>query len=415
MSWLAPDSRVLLLLLLALAAGGLVLLLRLQHLALRVVAGVLVVTVSALAGMAAVNEYYGYYQTWSQLSADLTGSYQAFDASPTGARAYTVAAQGRLERVDLPGARSHLDRPGFVYLPPQYFQPRFAHTAFPVVELLHGTPGSPADWVVHLHVVELLDRLIERHLMGPVIAVLPTMSVGHDFEECVNAPAAADDTYITQDVRQDVLARFRASRVPAEWGIAGYSSGGYCAANLALRHPSSFGASAIMDGYFRPTDGPAAAALGHDPAAEQANDPLLAARRLGSEVTALPAFWIAAGSGDAADLGAARAFAAALHGVEQVTLYRQPAAGHNFYAWSAALPRALQWLWSQLAPPQLRVAFPIAGPVTAATIVTPTVTLRERGLAVGVHTCGRVCGRALVRSNRARARAAAHAGEPRDG
>jgi pimeloyl-ACP methyl ester carboxylesterase len=207
-----------------------------------------------------------------------------------------------------------------------------------------------------------------------VIVVMPTMSVGHHFEECVDVRGALDDTYVTRDVRADVLADFRASRVPAEWGIAGYSSGGYCAANLALRHPASFGAAGIMDGYFRPSDGPAAAALHHDPAGERANDPLLAARRLRTSVAALPSFWVAAGSGDHADLGAARAFTTALHGVEQVNLYRQPGAMHNFYAWAAALPRMLQWLWSQLAPPSLRVQFPITGPVSQSVIVTPTGT-----------------------------------------
>jgi enterochelin esterase-like enzyme len=265
-----------------------------------------------------------------------------------------------------------------VYLPPQYFQPRFAHTTFPVLELLHGTPGRPSDWVVHLRIVEVLDRLIARHQIGPMIVVLPTMSSGHPFQECVNGPSGLDDTYVTTDVRTDVLSRFRASPVPAEWGIAGYSSGGYCAANLALRHPAAFGASGIMDGYYRPTDGPAAAALNHDPAAERANDPLLAASRLGTNVRALPSFWVAAGTGNAADLAAARAFTAALHGVEQVTLYRQPGAAHNLYAWSAAAPHLLQWFWAQLAPPALRVQFPITGPVTQGDIATPTFPVHAR-------------------------------------
>ena len=34
-------------------------------------------------------------------------------------------------------------------------------------------------------------------------------------------------------------------------GHGGYSSGGYCAADLALRHPGSFGATAVINGYFR--------------------------------------------------------------------------------------------------------------------------------------------------------------------
>jgi enterochelin esterase-like enzyme len=397
MSWLEPDSRTLLVLLLLLAVGGLVLVLRLRRWPVRCLAGALVIVSSAVAGMATVNDYYGYYQTWAQLGADLSGNYAAYDAAPAAARVADAAGHGRVERVEFAGARSRLDRPGFVYLPPQYFEARFARTRFPVVELVHGTPGTPADWLVHLHVAEVLDRLIAAHLMGPVIVVMPTMSVGRTFEECVDGPRGADDTYLTDDIRTDVLARYRASPVPAEWGIAGYSSGGYCAADLALRHPAAFGASAIMDGYFRPTDGPAAAALGFDPAAERANDPLLAARQVSVSAPALPSFWVAAGSGDRADLAAARAFAAALHGVERVTLYRQPGAAHNFYAWSAAVPRALQWLWTQLTPPELRVRFPVSGPVGQAVIVAPTFGYRRPGSAV--HSCGPPCGHSVTRSN----------------
>jgi hypothetical protein len=197
---------------------------------------------------------------------------------------------------------------------------------------------------------------------------MPTISVGQNPQECVNAPGALDDTYVTQDVRTDITARFRVSKAPAEWGIAGLSSGGYCAANLALRHPASFGAAGIMDGYFRPTDGPAAAALQFNAAAEAANDPLATAEALPAGTRPLPALWVAAGTRDKADYYGALAFVHALHGVEQVSLYREPGGGHNYYAWLPATPHLLAWMWQQLAPPSLRVAFPIAGPVHSGTI-----------------------------------------------
>jgi enterochelin esterase-like enzyme len=280
--------------------------------------------------------------------------------------------------VTLPGPRSGISRGGLVYLPPQYFEPRYAHTDFPVVELIHGTPGSPDSWAVNLEVGLVADQLISHHEMGPMVLVMPTMSVGDHFEECVNAPGALDDTYITQDVRTDIEARFRVSQSPAEWGIGGLSSGGYCAANLALRHPQDFGAAGLMDAYFRPTDGPAAAALDHNLAAERANDPLLAARALAVGASPLPSFWIAAGTGSAGDIISAEAFAGALHGVEQVTLYREPGVGHNLHAWRPATPRMLAWMWTQLAPPTLRIAFPIAGPVTNATLDAPHPPLRDQ-------------------------------------
>lgn len=374
-----PNSKWLVVLLVLAAIGCLVAAIRLRHLAVKIVGGLLVILTSATAGMAVVNDYYGYYQTWSQLTADLSGNYSGFAAAPTGARLPTGGVQaGQLRSITLPGAASGISRGGLVYLPPQYFEKQYQHTRFPVVELLHGTPGRPSDWVVHLHVTSILDHLIGSHAMGPVILVMPTSNNGRQFQECVNAPGALDDTYISQDVPTVVRHLFRASTVPAEWGVAGYSSGGYCAANLALRHPGGYGAAGMMDGYVRPTDGPAAAALHYNQAAENANDPLMRASRLSRNASPLPSFWLSAGTGNGADMAAARAFVSALHGVEQVPIFRELGAAHNFYAWRPALPHLLSWMWTQIAPPSLRVRFPVAGPPESGTLSVPKAAVSPR-------------------------------------
>jgi dienelactone hydrolase len=273
---------------------------------------------------------------------------------------YATSA-GTLRTIELRGPLSKINRPGLVYLPPQYFERRYAHTRFPVVELLHGSPGKPSDWVLSLRLKQVADLLISRHLMGPVILVMPTVNVGRRYLECLNVPGEPDDTYVSEDVPRDVRALLRASTDPAELGIGGYSSGGYCAANLALRHRQDFGAAAIMDGYFRPQDGPARIDLGGKKAAMNANDPLRTAGLLPPDTTPMPAFWLAAGTGARSDFVAAQAFAAAMQHLEQVSFGAEPGAGHNFYAWAAALPSALTWFWQQLAPPDLRVQFPVSG------------------------------------------------------
>jgi enterochelin esterase-like enzyme len=358
-----PNSPLLIGLLFAAGAGGVVLVARVRRWMWRAPLVPLAVAFSALAGMAVVNDYYGYYQTWSQLYSDFTGSYARYTTTATGHRGPDAPAHGQVRQLRLTGISSGISRNGFVYLPPQYSERQFAATRFPVVELIPGSPGRPTDYLVHLGLPHLMNELIARHQLGPMIVVLPQTNAGNRYEECVDAPGVADDTYVTADVRRDVLARFRASGDPAQWGIAGYSSGGYCAANLALRHRSWFGAAGIIDGYFRPTDGPAADALGHNPAAEQANDPIRAARALDRDSRPLPALWVSAGTGVAADLAGARAFMASLHGVEQVQFVEQRNAGHNFYAWRPLFPRLLAWMWAELAPPDLRVQFPLSGPV----------------------------------------------------
>ncbi len=366
-----PNSLLLLVMLLLGTAGLLVAFARYRHLVVRTACGTLATVLAVTAGIFVVNDYYGYYQSWSELYADLSGSYATTSAVPAVDRTIAWVGKGRVQSIDLPGPRSGINRSGLVYLPPQYFQTRYAHTQFPAIELLHGTPGSPSSWLVHLQIASVMNQLITKRLIGPMILVMPTISAGHDYQECVNAPEALDDTYVAEDVRTDIQAHYRVSAIAAEWGIAGYSSGGYCAANLALRHPADFGASGIMDGYFRPQDGPAAKALHYNPGAEEVNDPLREAASLGADPAPLPSFWLSTGTGDTGDVKAARAFTTALHGVETTTLYQVPGAGHNFYAWEPAIPYLLQWMWNQLAPPPLRVQFPLAGSVRTATINLP--------------------------------------------
>ncbi len=366
-----PDSTALVVVLLLVAAGLIAVAIRFRPLAGKIAAGLFAMVLSAAAGIVVVNIYYGYYQTWSQLSADLSGSYSQFASTHGPAQTAGRTTSGRLESVMLPGPSSGIARRGLVYLPHQYFEPQYAHTRFPVVELLHGSPGNPGNWEVQLNTAGLMDRLMAKNLLGPMVLVMPAIDAGNQFQDCVNAPGRLDDTYISRDVPQDIRARFRVSAVPAEWGIGGFSSGGYCAANLALRHPASFGAAGIIDGYYRPTDGPAAAALHFDRRAETRNDPLALAANLRRGVGPLPSLWVLAGSGGSKYDRGARAFIAAVRGTEQVTFVREPGSGHNFYRWRPAVPRLLTWMWSQLAPPALRVQFPVAGAVANSTIVAP--------------------------------------------
>jgi enterochelin esterase-like enzyme len=386
---LGPDSRLLTALLIAVSVALLVAAVRLRPLAARIACGGLSILVAMTGGIAAVNFYYGYYSTWGQLWADFHGG-DVGNLGIVSAATASAPGSGAIRWVTLPGPASGVSRRGLVYLPPQYDQARYARVRFPVVELFHGTPGSPLALATVLRVQQIEDSLLSRHLIGPMVLVMPAINgTGHDYQDCVNGPAVRDDTYLTKDVRTDVLARDRVSADPYEWGLAGYSSGGYCAANLALRHRSSFGAAAVIEGYFRATDGPAAAALNGSPPLEAANSPLYAAERLVPDSGPLPAFWVAAGTHDKSDYRPATVFAAALDRIEQVPFFNMHA-GDTANAWRAALPVALTWLWQQLASPDLRVLFPVRGYASSATGTLPVrpVPGRHRGAPIGCEPVG---------------------------
>jgi poly(3-hydroxybutyrate) depolymerase len=354
---LGPDSLLLTVLLIALSAGLLVAVIRWRLLVVRLLCGGLTIVVAMAGGVAVVNDYYGYYTTWGQMWADLHGTSGNLGVIAAASSAGPVS--GRLSWVSLPGKLSGYTREGLVYLPPQYSEARYAHVRFPVVELFHGSPGSPLSWDTVLRVGLLADALMARHQIGPMVLVMPAINGGgRDYQDCVNGPGVNDETYVLKDVRADVLARYRVSSDPFEWGAGGYSSGGYCAANLALRHSGSFGAAAVIEGYYRASDGPAAAALGGRPALEAANSPLYAAERLTPGGGPVPAFWVAAGTHDS-DYKPATVFTSAMDRIEEVPFVRVNT-GDRGGAWQAVLPGALTWMWQQLAPPDLRVLFPVA-------------------------------------------------------
>ncbi len=345
-------------LLIAASAALLVAAIRFRLLPVRIFCGALSIMVEMTSGVAAVNYYYGYYTTWGQAWADFHGGTGNLGVI-AAATSTTALGSGRLGWTDLPGKLSGYNRRGLVYLPPQYGQAKYALVRFPVVELFHGTPGTPLAWDTRLQIGQVADSLLARHLTGPMVLVMPAINgPGRQYQDCVNGPAVSDETYLTKDVRTDVYARYRVSQDPYEWGVAGYSSGGYCAANLALRHRGSFGAAAVINGYFRAADGPAGAALNNSRPLETANSPLYLAERLTPNSSPLPAFWVAAGTNDKPDYKPATMFAAALDRGQQVPLVKLNA-GDTANAWSTALPAALTWLWQQLAPPDLRVLFPV--------------------------------------------------------
>jgi poly(3-hydroxybutyrate) depolymerase len=373
---LGPDSRLLTALLVTVSIALLVAVIRLRPLPVRILCGGLSIVIAMTGGIAVVNYYYGYYTSWGQLWADFhggAGDLGAVAATTTTSTSAATLQSGRIGWISLPGVHSGISRRGLLYLPPQYSQAKYAHVSFPVVELFHGTPGSPLSWDTVLRINHVADALIAKHLMGPMVLVMPAINgSGHNgYQDCVNGPGVNDETYLTQDVRADLFARYRVSHDPYEWGMTGYSSGGYCSANLALRHRGYFGAAAVIEGYFRAADGPAGKALKGNQALEAANSPLYLAERLTPDGGPIPAFWIAAGTHQKKYYQTATAFAAALGRVQQVPFFSLDAADTG-NAWQAALPTALAWLWQQLAPPDLRVLFPVRTHATG--VITLPVT-----------------------------------------
>ncbi|MGH3235092.1 MAG: alpha/beta hydrolase-fold protein, partial [Streptosporangiaceae bacterium] len=170
-----------------------------------------------------------------------------------------------------------------------------------------------------------------------------------------------DMTFVALDV-PDAIARIARVQPPGlAWGLAGYSEGGYCTANIALQDPAGYGAAGVMSGYFAPILSAVPAGnkpgakprlvnvfLGH-PALLRVNTPREYITRAPIN-DVLPAFWLAAGAQDKQDVTAAANFRQLLETrVANVPFVIIPGGGHQGSVWRAAFGPMLNWMTPQLA------------------------------------------------------------------
>jgi enterochelin esterase-like enzyme len=374
-----PQGTGFFLFLLVVFGGLLVWVALAKQVVFRVLAACLAFLPAMVFGIAAVNKFYDYYQTWGGMISDLTGqgtstipkyaaagvgSKNNFDKNIGRVTSQAEDAQvGYLFQTSVTDALRHITRDVYVYLPPQYFQKPYLHTKFPVIELLHGSPGNPQAWVDVMGVIPTFLNLLEVHPSDAAVLVMPDTDGGMQYGlQCLNNPGGIQDmTFVAIDV-PNAIARIARVQPPGRaWGLAGYSEGGYCTANIALQFPSRWGAAGVMSGYFTPIS--SQVPEGNKPGAKPEQVYVFrgrpALRLLNSPqdyVTrvpvndVLPAFWLAAGAEDASDVSAAEDFRQLLETrVANVPLVIIPGGGHQGSVWRAALVPMLSWMTPQLA------------------------------------------------------------------
>jgi len=160
----------------------------------------------------------------------------------------------------------------------------------PVVYFLHGVPGAASDLFAN-GAVATLDHMFETGT-PPFVVACPT-GTGHAHNDTEWADSVDRRDLLESYVLNRVIAAVEGShRRDAEHRIiAGFSMGGYGAANLALRHPRAFAAAASFAGYFH-IDDPDRVFDGK-PGVEVANNPEILVRTVRNV-----RFWLADGTSD---------------------------------------------------------------------------------------------------------------------
>jgi enterochelin esterase-like enzyme len=369
---LEPQSTVLFVLLVLLFGGLIWWLVVTRRLALRIVAACLAFVMAMAFGVLAVNRYFGYYQTWGAAMADFSssgpssgpqispGSLLVGDKDPTfnpnDVYMKLALQQGYTLHIKLTGKLSHLTRSVYIYLPPEYFEPQFKDYRFPVIELIHGQPGDPQDWINVVGVQVTMDKLVNSGKARPAVLVMPDANGGNNISlQCLNQAGGPQDlTFLALDVTDQISHMLRVQPPGAGWGVAGYSEGGFCAANMALHYRYRYGLAASMSGYFSPFDNKwgnppkLISPFGSSKALRQQNTPIDEVRKVPAGAV-LPEFWLGAGTGNKLDVDNAEYFAQEL-GLHEanVPVVLTPGGGHTMATWHAEVPGMLTWMTNGL-------------------------------------------------------------------
>ncbi len=222
-----------------------------------------------------------------------------------------------------------------VYLPAAYASEPAA--GFPVVYFLHGFPGTQTQWYSGGQLPAVLDQLIDDRVIPPLIAVLPDGdgSTTADSEWGDTAKGGDIEDWLVDRVVPAIDGHYRTLGAKYR-GIAGLSSGGFGAVNLALRHPEQFSWAASYSGFFnaRPDLFGSTAA---------ANSPAQTASTLANSER-MP-LYIGVGTIDREFVGDNRSFVNQLRRLDWPLLQTEVVpGGHGWQAWRQQLVDSLEWL-----------------------------------------------------------------------
>lgn len=271
-------------------------------------------------------------------------------SSPASAASGVVPQGTVLSRVIPGGASGFTGRPAWIYLPPVLSL--HPNTVLPVLELLHGTPGGPHDWLTEGHLAQAANAFAAQHGGAAPVIVMPDINGSkHADSECVTVAGADVEQYLTVQVPDYLRTHLPAERGQLRLTVAGLSEGGMCSAMLALRHPSEYPLFGDMSGLGRPTvgrtDDPALTVqdiFGGSAAAYDAHDPLWILAR--QKFPGL-AGWFVCGQGDVHTCTAQKLLAPAARAAGVAVTTSVAAGKHDWQLWSTALPHFLAWMWGR--------------------------------------------------------------------
>ncbi|SMD26045.1 alpha/beta hydrolase [Kibdelosporangium aridum] len=324
----------------------------------RVLSVVLVLVVTASA-VTAANAYFGFYPTPRAVLELFTNNRVDLDVAakpassvvevPAGGKLADVwqkpadlPKRGTVSEAPIPGAFKA--RPAWIYLPPAYAatpRPRL-----PVVVLLPGQPGSPRDWFDAGRLTERLDAFAREHDgLAPIVVVADQLGATMANPLCLDSKLGRSETYLAREVPEWIKQRLTVDERREAWTIAGFSQGGTCAVQLAVRAPDVYGNFIDIAGQREPSLGSRAetvkAAFGGDEAAFVRVNPMdVLARERFPQTAGV----IVAGRDDVLYRQEDAEVFEACRKAGMDVLWKELPGGHDWNVWRPGLYDSLPWL-----------------------------------------------------------------------
>jgi len=242
----------------------------------RVVAAV-AIPVVLLAGAIGVNADFGQYTTIGSLAGGAAatrlpaaalalqkpGAPGLIDApkKDVSAQLWRAPARSGLPKhgivgtVRIPGTASHFAaRDAYVYLPPAALVEH--PVALPVLMLLSGQPGSPANVILAGKVPEIMNAFAAAHHgLAPIVVVPDQLGAPQLNPMCLDSPLGNVKTYLTVDVANWIRTHLTVQTAASAWAIGGYSEGGTCSIQFGSSDPQQFGSILDVSGQLAPKNG----------------------------------------------------------------------------------------------------------------------------------------------------------------
>jgi len=118
---------------------------------------------------------------------------------------------------------------------PKSYDPK---KSYPVLFLLHGLRDNAYDWIEKARVLEHYEELLKKKNIGNMIIILPNSGFSGEswYSDFKKAKNRNYETYFMEELIPDVKKRFNVKN----FGISGFSMGGYGAFKLGLKHLEMF-------------------------------------------------------------------------------------------------------------------------------------------------------------------------------